>query len=496
MLLRRLVRELDCTLVQGRWDVDVRDIYYDSRRVTTGGLFVCIVGTKLDSHGLAAAAVQAGAAVLVIEHDLAELPPPAVTVLRVENSRKALALLSAAWFGYPGRALELVGVTGTKGKTSTTHMIGAILSAAGHRVGLLGTNGASWPGHHHPLTHTTMESYELQKLLRQLVDAGCDTCVMEVSSQGLMMDRVAGLWYTVGVFTNLSPDHIGPGEHTSFEDYRYWKGRLFHQCGVGVLNADDANTPALLQGAACEAVYYGIDAPDTDYGVQGTPRLLRTAAMLGVAFTARLPGGGAMDLEVGMPGRFSVYNALAATAAARALGADAAAIQSGLRDVVVKGRVELVPVSARFTVLLDYAHNEAAAENLLVTLRAYRPKRLVAVFGCGGDRSRLRRTGMGEVCARLADFLILTEDNNRYEAVEDILNDIKAGIARVPCAAPFVEVPDRLDALHYALDHAEDGDIIAVMGKGHETYRDRKGVKTPFLERELLEEYAAARGIQ
>ncbi len=495
MLLRRLTKELDCTLVQGRWDVEVTDIYYDTRRVTTGGLFVCIVGTKLDSHGLAAAAVRAGAAVLVIEHDLDELPPPDVTVLRVESSRRALALLSAAWFGYPGRELTLVGVTGTKGKTTTSHMIAAILTAAGRRVGLLGTNGAAWPGHRQPLAHTTEESYELQKLLRRLREAGCDTCVMEVSSQGLKMDRVAGLWYTVAVFTNLSPDHIGPGEHASFAEYRYWKAQLFRQCGVGVVNADDANAPALLAGAACEAVRYGIDAQSTDYGVQGVPRLLRTDTLLGVGFTARLPGGGAMALEVNMPGRFSVYNALAALAAARALGADAAAVRAGLQSVTVKGRVELVPVSRRFTVLLDYAHNEAAAENLLATLRAYRPARLVAVFGCGGDRSRLRRTGMGEVCARLADFCILTEDNNRYEAVEDILRDIKAGIARVPCAAPFVEIPDRLDALHYALDHAADGDIIAILGKGHETYRDRKGVKTPFLERELLLDYAAARGI-
>lgn len=500
MLLKQMVRGLDFALVQGSLDIDITNIYYDSRKVVTGGLFVCIVGTQRDSHEFAADVVQKGAAALVIQHPLPDEVLAAlgsVTILQCANTRAAMALLSCVFFDWPARAMTMVGVTGTKGKTTTTHMIKAVLDAAGHKTGMIGTNGVSWPGHHHDLNNTTPESYELQKILRELADAGCDACVMEVSSQGLMMDRVAGIRYDVGVFTNLYPDHIGPGEHASFEEYRAWKGELFKRCEVGVVNADDPNTEALLAGHTCRLITCGMadTSPAADYRADRAYRLLRSKTMLGVAFQLTGPDGHRLEVQVGMPGLFSVYNALATIGVARALGIDDAPIHAGLQNAVVKGRVELVPVSHRFTILIDYAHNEAAAESLLKTLRAYRPHRLVVLFGCGGNRSRLRRFGMGEVCSRMADFCILTEDNNRYEAVEDILADIKQGIAKGRPDVPYVEIPDRLEALHYAIDHAQDGDLIAVIGKGHETYRDRQGVKTPFLERELIEEYAAEKGL-
>ena len=331
-----------------------------------------------------------------------------------------------------------------------------------------------------------------KSLLRQLADAGCDACVMEVSSQGIMMDRVAGVHYDVGVFTNLSPDHIGPGEHKTFEEYRSWKGQLFRRCDVGVVNIDDENTEALLEGHTCKLVTYGRDEK-ADYRETGY-KLLRTHDFLGVAF--HVTGKDEMDVKVNMPGEFSVYNALAALAVGKVLGLPDAAIHEGLGKCVVKGRVELVPISKKFTILLDYAHNEVSTESLLTTLRAYHPHRLVVVFGCGGNRSKLRRYGMGETCAKMADFSILTEDNNRFEKIEDILADIRVGMNKGNPDAKFVEIPDRLDALHYAVDHAQEGDLIAVIGKGHETYRDREGVKTPFLERELLEEYAQQIGLE
>ena len=226
----------------------------------------------------------------------------------------------------------------------------------------------------------------------------------------------------------------------------------------------------------------------------GTYQLLRTHDFLGVQF--HVSGKDDMDVKVNMPGEFSVYNALAALAVGKVLGLPDEAIHEGLGRCVVKGRVELVPISRKFTILLDYAHNEVSTESLLTTLRAYDPHRLVVVFGCGGNRSKLRRYGMGEICARMADFSILTEDNNRFEKVEDILADIRVGMNKGNPDAKFVEIPDRLDALHYAVDHAQEGDLIAVIGKGHETYRDREGVKTPFLERELLEEYAQQIGLE
>ena len=499
MLLKQLLKGLDCTLVQGDLNTDVTDVYYDSRKVTTGGLFVCIAGTQRDSHDYAADVVRKGAAALVIQHDLPAgvlAAMPNVAVVRFPNTRYALAMLSTAFFGRPAREMTMVGVTGTKGKTTTTHMIKAVLEAAGHKVGMVGTNGVYYPGHHYDLNNTTPESYELQKILRQMADAGCDTCVMEVSSQGLMMDRVAGIHYQVGVFTNLYPDHIAPGEHSSFEEYRGWKGELFKRCDVGVVNADDPNTAALLEGHTCDLVTYGIDSDAVDYRAGKEYRLLRSKEMLGVAFKVTEPDGRTMEVQVGMPGLFSIYNALATIGVSKVLGLDDGAIHEGLQKALVKGRVELVPISSKFTILIDYAHNEAATESLMETLKAYHPRRMVVVFGCGGNRSRLRRYGMGEVCAKMADFCILTEDNNRYEKVEDIIADIKVGMAKGNPDAQYVEIPDRLDALHYAIDHAQQGDLIAVIGKGHEAYRDREGVKTPFLERELIEEYAAEKGIE
>ena len=497
MLLKQLLKNLDYTLVQGCLNTEVTDIYYDSRKVTPGGLFVCIVGTQRDSHDYAADVAAKGAAVLVIQHDLpAEVLAalPDVTVVKFENTRYAMALLSTAYFGRPALEMTMVGVTGTKGKTTTTHMIKAVLEAAGHKVGMVGTNGVYYPGHHYDLNNTTPESSELQKILRQLADAGCDACVMEVSSQGIMMDRVAGIHYKVGVFTNLYPDHIGPGEHSSFEEYRSWKGKLFQRCDVGVVNADDPNTEALLEGHTCKLVTYGIHAPKVDYRASEQYRLLRNKEMLGVEFTLTEPDGHTLDVQVGMPGLFSIYNALATIGVGKVLGLADAPIHEGLKKALVKGRVELVPISHKFTILIDYAHNEAATESLIETLREYNPNRLVVVFG--GNRSKLRRYGMGEVCAKLADFSILTEDNNRFEKVEDIIADIKTGMAKGNPDAKYVEIPDRLDALHYAIDHAQEGDLIAVIGKGHEAYRDREGVKTPFLERELIEEYAAETGVE
>ena len=451
MKLEQLMEGVPFTLVQGSLDTEIADIIYDSRKAAPGLLFVCIVGTQRDSHTFAADCAAKGVSALVIQHDIDLSTLPGVTVVKVESSRYAMALMSANLFGNPARQMTMIGVTGTKGKTTTTHMIKSVLEAAGRKVGMIGTNGIYYMGRHKDTANTTPESYELQKTFREFLDAGCDTALMEVSSQGLMMDRVAGVHYDVGVFTNLSPDHIGPGEHKTFEEYRSWKGQLFKRCDVGVVNIDDENTAALLEGHTCKLVTYGRDEK-ADYRETGY-KLLRTHDFLGVAF--HVTGKDEMDVKVNMPGEFSVYNALAALAVGKVLGLPDAAIHDGLGKCVVKGRVELVPISKKFTILLDYAH-----------------------------------------CAKMADFSILTEDNNRFEKVEDIIADIREGMNKGNPDAKFVEIPDRLDALHYAVDHAQEGDLIAVIGKGHETYRDREGVKTPFLERELLEEYAQQIGLE
>ncbi len=492
MTVLQLLEGLEYTLVQGSLDTQVSDLYYDTRKVTAGGAFVCIVGTQRDSHDFAAQAVEKGAGVLIIQHSIPLEGLEKITVVQVPSSRKALALMSANYFGRPAEKLTMIGVTGTKGKTTTTHMIKSVLEAAGRQVGMIGTNGVYYKGTHLETANTTPESYELQKLFRMFLDQGCDTALMEVSSQGIMMDRIAGISYDVGVFTNLSPDHIGPGEHASFEEYRSWKAQLFRRCKIGVVNLDDENTPALLEGHTCRLITYGMEK-QADYRAYD-PQLSRNRDFMGVEF--KVTGKEDLSLKVNMPGLFSVYNALAALGVAKALDLPDEAIHEGLAKCVVKGRVELVPVSHNFTILIDYAHNEVSTQSLLTTLRQYQPKRLVVIFGCGGNRSKERRYGMGEVAARMADFTILTEDNNRFEKVEDILADIKVGMAKGNPQAKYLEIPDRLDAIHYAMDHAQEGDLIALIGKGHETYRDRMGEKTPFLERELILEYAQEKGIQ
>lgn len=482
MDLRRLIQNTGCRLLRGDALTEVTSVCCDSRCAAPGTLFVCLPGQHADGADFAAQAAAAGAVAVLAGHDITV--PESIAVLLADDPRRAMAVLSARLYGEPANRMTMIGITGTKGKTTTAHLLAAILQADGRRVGLVGTNGVRWPGHRHDLNHTTPESCELQALLRQMADDGCDTCVMEVSSLGLKFDRVAGIEFAVGVFTNLSPDHIGPGEHADFAEYLFWKRALFRRCSVGVFNNDDPQVGKIRAGSTCRAVTYGVE--HTADVRAADCALTRTSGRLGAAFTV----DGAR-YTVGMPGTFSVQNALAALTAARVLGAGEDAIRAGLADAVVRGRVEPVAVGAPFTVLIDYAHNEAAAESLLRTLRAYDPARLIVVFGCGGERSRLRRFGMGSVCARLADFCVITEDNSRAEPVENILADVRAGLRLGNPATPFTEIPDRRQAIYYALDHARAGDIVAILGKGHETTIERNGVKEPFVEREIVEEFFA-----
>ena len=490
MRLTDLLENLEYQCIKGSEDVEVTEIVYDSRKVTKDCLFICINGANADGHDFAEQAVSAGAGVLIVEKEVPLKPEAEVTVVRVADTRYAMAFISAAYFGNPADSLQVIGITGTKGKTTTTYLVKSILEQAGRKVGLIGTIEIIIGETHIHAGNTTPESYLIQQYFRQMVDAGCDTVVMEVSSQGLMLHRTQGFVFDFGIFTNIEPDHIGPNEHKDFEDYLNCKGMLFKQCRVGIVNKDDKHWEQVTAGHTCVLETYGME---TDADLKAENLKLRSGGgALSVAFDVK----GLLDLraEIAMPGRFSVYNALTAIAICRHFEVSKEAITKALLQAKVKGRIELVKVSDEFTLMIDYAHNAMALESLLSTLKEYQPHRLISVFGCGGNRSKLRRYEMGEVSGKLADLTVITSDNPRFEEPQAIIDDIKTGIARTD--GKYVEICDRKEAIAYVIEHGEPGDIIVLAGKGHEDYQEIKGVKYPMDERDLIQEVLTERAAQ
>ena len=424
--------------------------------------------------------IEKGAKVLVVQ-DPVEAPEN-VTVIRVEDSRYAMALIAAAWYGHPAEKLKVIGITGTKGKTTTTYMIKSILEAAGHKVGLIGTIEAIIGDEVIPACNTTPESITVQQYFARMVEAGCDCVVMEVSSQGLMLHRTAGFIFEIGIFTNLEPDHIGPAEHSSFEEYLQCKAMLFKQCRLGILNADDPHLEEILQGHTCQVETFGF-GEQADFCASDT-KLVSAPGYLGIAY--HVTGKRNFFVEIDIPGKFSVYNSLAAIAVCDHFGVTEENIITALKQAKVKGRIEMIKVSDEFTLMIDYAHNAMSLKSLLTTLKEYHPKRLVCVFGCGGNRAKSRRFEMGEVSGNYADFTIITSDNPRFEEPEAILEDIETGISKT--SGKYIKIIDRKEAIAYAIHHGQPGDVIVLAGKGHEDYQEICGVKHPMDERVLIQE--------
>lgn len=477
---RELLKDLEYEVVSGSVDVNVNELIYNTKMVSKECMFVCIRGAVFDSHDAAAEAAAGGAVVIVAERPVEV--PEGVCVVRVKDTRYALALISAAYFGYPARKLKTIGITGTKGKTTTTFLIRSILEHAGIRTGLIGTIETIIGDRHIPASNTTPESYTIQQYFAAMVEAGCQVAVMEVSSQGLKLHRTAGIQFDIGIFTNLAPDHIGPNEHESFEEYLECKSRLFRQCRVGIVNIDDAHCPQILEGHTCQVETYGF-SEKADLRASDV-KLVNRPGFLGVAY--RVSGLTDMDVEIDMPGRFSVYNSLVAIAVCRHFDIRKEDVLAALEAAKTKGRIEKVKVSDDFTLLIDYAHNAMSLESLLTTLKEYHPKRLVCLFGCGGNRSRLRRFEMGEVSGRLADLTVITSDNPRFEEPQAIIDDIRTGIEKTD--GKYVEIIDRKEAIRYVIAHGQPGDVIVLAGKGHEDYQEIKGVKYPMDERVLIQE--------
>lgn len=478
MKLTDLLEEMPYQCIQGSVDKEITTLVYDSRKVQKDSVFVCISGAVRDGHDFAQEVARKGASVLFVEKEVQV--PGDVTVLLVDDTRLALAQASAAYFGHPAKELTTIGITGTKGKTTATYMVRSILEASGVKTGLIGTIESIIGEETIPSANTTPESYVVQETFRKMADAGCKCVVMEVSSQGLMLHRVSGFVFDYGIFTNLEPDHIGPNEHKDLEDYIRCKSLLFKQCKHGIFNGDDSHLEKILEGHTCDVETYGF-SEGVDMKASEV-RLTDKGGTLGVAY--HMSGLLDMEVEIDIPGTFSVYNSMTAIAICRHFGVKEESILSSLSKVRVKGRVEILPVSSKFTLMIDYAHNAMSLNSLLTTLKEYQPKRLVCLFGCGGNRSKDRRFEMGEVSSRLADFTIVTSDNPRKEKPEDIIADIVTGVEKAD--GKYITITDRHEAIRYAIEQAQEGDVIVLAGKGHEDYQEINGQKFHMDEREIV----------
>ena len=478
--LRDLLENLDYQCIQGTLDKEITAVIYDSRKAEKDALFVCIKGAVSDGHSYAEEVADKGVSVLVVQ-DPVQVGPE-VTVIQVEDTRYALACISAAWFDYPAGKLKTIGITGTKGKTTTTYLIKSILENAGHKTGLIGTIETIIGEEKIPSANTTPESYLIQEYFAKMAEAGCDSVVMEVSSQGLMLHRTSGFTFDIGIFTNIEPDHIGPNEHASFEEYLSCKAMLFSKCRLGIVNVDDPHCQEILKHHTCRVETYGF-SPEADIRAEDV-RLVKRPGYLGVAYQVRGLVNGPIEIDV--PGKFSVYNSLTAIAICHHFNVSLEDMQKALKTAKVKGRIEMIKVSDDFTLMIDYAHNAMSLESLLTTLREYEPGRLVCVFGCGGNRSKIRRYEMGEVSGRLADLTIITSDNPRYEEPQAIIDDIRTGIEKTD--GRYIEIIDRKEAIRYAIAHGQKDDVIVLAGKGHEDYQEIRGKKYPMDERVLIAE--------
>ena len=461
-------------------ETEITGVSYDSRRTKPGDLFVAMTGFATDGHQYIGKALENGAAAVLCQ----QTPETDCPYIQTEDSRRALAVVGANWFHHPASGMTMIAVTGTNGKTTTTYLLKAILEQAlGAKVGLIGTNQNMIGQEVIPTERTTPESFEVQHLFRQMADAGCTHVVMEVSSHALALDRVYGVRYQVGIFTNLTQDHLD--FHKTMEAYCDAKAILFRNCGTGVVNADDPWTPRLLRNASCKVLTYAEHAP-ADLRAENVGLGADHIAFDAVTETERVP------VRVNIPGGFMVYDTLDVLGAALALGIplkDSARVLAAVPHV--KGRVEVVPTPGRdYTVLIDYAHSPDGLKNVLSSVQGFAKGRTIALFGCGGDRDRTKRPKMGKTAAEHADFLVITTDNPRTEKPGAIIEDILPGLEG--SVTPYTVIEDRVEAIHWAMDHAEAGDVIVLCGKGHETYQEINHVKHHMDEREIVADYLKA----
>ena len=478
MKLWELLTELPYVVdTRGDMNTEIREITSSSRDKTDCGLFFCIVGARFDAHDYAWEAVGNGCVALVVEHYV-EMEVPQI---RVSNGRGAMARIADAFYGHPSRQMRMIGITGTKGKTTTTYLLKSICESAGLKCGIIGSTGTLVENQHLDSKLTTPDPIDLQKTLRMMADEGVQVCCMEVSAHAIDMCRLDGMTFEVGCYTNLSQDHLD--YFYTMERYFETKKRFFTEgmaCNAAV-NADDETAAKLIPDLVQPHITYGIcvDADVFARDIEITEE--------GVRFTVQLHGMNEILIHMHMTGMFNVYNALAATSCALIMGIAPEKIREGLEAVTrVPGRIEVLQTGTPYKVILDYSHSPDALENILKTVRQFTRNRVIALFGCGGDRDKGKRPMMGEIGGRLADYCILTSDNPRTENPQVILAAIEKGIK--PTGGKYEVIENRRSAIEHALRMAEDGDVIVLAGKGHETYQEIMGIKRPFDEKVIVSE--------
>lgn len=482
MKLKAVLNGIEGLKAKGDLELDIESISHDSRKVINNSLFVAIRGYETDGHKYIKEAIKKGAIAIVIE-DLFVLKKDDIkediTIIVAPDTRLALAKIACNFYNNPSSKFNLIGITGTKGKTTTTFMLKSILEKHGQKVGLIGTI-ANYIGNKNlgDSDRTTPESLELQELFSKMVEEKVDTVIMEVSSQSLKLKRVYGCDFNIGVFTNFSEDHISEKEHPNMEDYFNSKLKLFEMCKIGFINADDFHVAKIKKmNLPCEIKTYGID--------NACDLLAKdiTVTNSSVDFKVKI-GTRNERVKTGIPGRFSVYNSLAAISVATKFGVTAEEIKEALIDVRVPGRSELVPNKKELTIMIDYAHSPESLQNILLAVKSYTRGRVISVFGCGGDRDPGKRPQMGEISGNIADFTIITSDNPRTEDPEKIVKQIEEGTKKTK--GKYITITDRIEAIKYAINMANKNDIIVLAGKGHETYQEINGKKYPFDEREII----------
>lgn len=478
--LNEILKGISYNILTGTDDIEINDIKYDSRKVEKNDIYISLKGYTTDGHDYIPEAIAKGASVIVVSKMVNIIGD--VTVIKVDDSRIALAYMSANLFDHPADKLKVIGVTGTTGKTTTTHMIREMLEKSGIKCGLIGSIGVKYNDEIIHTDNTTPESYEIHRFFKEMLDHGMTHVVMETSSQAFKLNRLAGITFDIGVLTNVTTDHIGPGEHESQEEYVACKNKLFLNSREIISNNDSLYLDEVLKG---------IEVPITTYAIKGNAdlkvtniKLINDTDFFGSEFTTT---GLINDIfRTCIPGEFNVYNALCALLVCYKLGEDVSSAKDALLTVKVRGRMETALVTPKYKVLIDYAHTEDGMKGLVKTLRDYKPKRLISVFGGGGNRPKERRYNLGEIIGGASDLCIITEDNPRFEEISSINKDIKVGLDKV--GAKYIEIPDRADAIKYACENAQDGDLILLVGKGHEEYQDIKGVKYYFNELDVIDE--------